>query len=970
MRKRIKRIFCALASGMLLCGSTLPIGAGSVMTYAAEVNEWQMENQNETETKEQSENLKLPESQNQNPEETRKQAQNDGLEQIESQDQLELAWNIATFAAKNTTLTKSTKQMFAGYYPSGAYDCKESILYLNNSWCWCMEPSQVIGNVGSGVNYALANNGDALQWIKNRFGWSWAKSNNLSKAVYFARSYFPGDANCTYALIQNLVWSEITSSESPSEAGRYLLTNGAEKSAHVCTHLDTKEKVQAAIRGVWAKVSEYHKMPSYDGQIIHISAGQSCWVPDTGSATKDLTFNSPSGVQVTKGNNDGIWIRTDASAAGKSFTINFTKNTVPSGNEGVLVYEATDKRRQAVALWNSAITPDYGSVRVIVDRNEYLNAKYKAREAVSPAFDLHIEKTDSDTGEPLANAVFDVYMDGVKAASVTTDNDGKAAYHWRGDVLYTSYYEDTQPVLVSSEWNQAYNTARNNVKEKVDQALADLKEQTRHTWKVVERQAPEGYELNETVWEETFDLNTEAVEVDYTDRPKKGFLNMKKISANPGITDKNACYSLNGAVYGIYGSVEDAKADHNRLETLTTDADGNSNEIGLYAGIYYVKEVTAPAGYELCNEKEDSQAEAGIHTVEIRSNETTTFTCKEKPGDNPFALLLQKLDRRTGSVTASGTASVRGAIFELSYFANTDGTIDSAVRKWYFKTNENGTFNCNEDQQVVAEYQTNDGQFFRSDAFYQDTEGRTVYPVGTYQIREVSAPLYFQKSGHMHFVTNKAGNAEVTEGLTAVIRQEANGGKTQVYDGSRVIDGKIEAANLKVEAYDEPQYGSVTIYKEETDGSRAPLSGVRFKMTGQTDGTEYEAQTDADGKIVWEQLVSQKYVITEIQTVDGRSLLKEPIEVTLPMEMTWEEIQRNGADPTQALFDEVSGKYCFYNISLTVGNSVTFDLPMTGGNPVVSYVVLSCGLAAAAAGVFILLKRSNRKYHKNEKMKK
>ena len=144
MRKRMKRIFCVLVSGMLLCGSALPIGAGSVMTYAAEVNEWQMENQNETETKEQSENLKLPESQNQNPEETGKQAQNDGQEQVESQDQSELKWNIATFAAKNTTLTKSTKQMFAGYYPSGAYDCKESILYLNNNWCWCMEPSQVI----------------------------------------------------------------------------------------------------------------------------------------------------------------------------------------------------------------------------------------------------------------------------------------------------------------------------------------------------------------------------------------------------------------------------------------------------------------------------------------------------------------------------------------------------------------------------------------------------------------------------------------------------------------------------------------------------------------------------------------------------------------------------------------------------------------------------------------------------------
>lgn len=950
------------------------------MAYAAEdgtlQSENRTENQQENEIEEMIENQNLEENQNQLQEQKDELAQNENQEQAQeekyelvqpqTQEQIDLAWNIATFAAKNMTLTKSTKQMFAAYYSNDKFDCQESILYLNNNWVWCMEPSQLVGNVGNGVNYTLVNNGDALQWIKNRFGWSWAKSNNLSKAVYFARSYFPGDANCTYALIQNLIWSEITSGESPSEAGRYLLTNGVGNSSHVCSHLNTKEKVQAAIRGVWEKVSEYHKMPSYNGQTIHISAGQSCWVPDTGGATKDLTFSAPSGVQITKGNNnDGIWIWTDASAAGKSFTINFTKNTVPSGSEGVLVYEATDKRRQAVALWNSAITPDYGSVRVIVDRNEYLNAKYKAREAVSPAFDLHIEKTDSDTGEPLENAVFDIYMDGIKVASVTTDRDGKAAYHWRGSVLYTPYYEDIQPVLNYSEWNSAYNTARNNVKKKVEEARSDLKQQTTHVWKVVERQAPEGYELNEKVWEETFDLNTEAVEVDYTNRPNKGFLKMKKVSGNPKITDGNACYSLNGAVYGIYETVEDAIADQNRLETLTTDETGNSNEVGLYAGTYYVKEVTAPNGYELCCEKESEQAEAGIHIVQIKSDETTTFTCKEKPVDHPFALLLQKLDQRTGSADASGTTSVRGAIFELDYYANTEGNTDIPIRKWYFRTDESGKFICNEKQQVVTEYETNAGEVFRSDVFYTDAEGRTVYPIGTYQIREVCAPLYFQRAGYMHFVTDKIENADVTKGLTAVIRQEGNGGKAQVYHANcQLTDGRMEAANLKVEAYDEPQYGSVTIYKEETDGSRTPLPGVTFRMSGQTDGAEYEAQTDADGKIVWNQLVPQKYVITEVQTAEGRSLLKDPIEVTLPMEMTWEEIQKNGADPGQAVFDEVAGTYCFYNISLTVGNSVTFDLPMTGGNSSGSYVMLICGLAAAAVGAFILMKKSSRAHHK------
>ena len=999
MKRRMKKILCVLTACVLTSGTFLNLEQAATSAYASEVSEEQKNPVTQENFDKEAAECMESEKSDQNDSEAEsagkaaaKTESSEGeiagkdvdaagnsakeiLDLMGADEPLAVKlhiddWGIAR-AAQRMLMTKSTEKLFAAYYPDDTFNCQESFLYLDKEWAWCMEPSEVVGNVGSGVYYAVAEKGDAAQWMKNKYGWSWAKINNLAKAIYLAKVQYKDDGMCAYVLVQNLIWAQITASESVADTGYYLLTNGAGNTTYVCEHLNTKDKVKSAIADVWKQVDTYHRMPSFDKQTIHVTTGQSYWIPDTNGVVNDVTFSSPSGLQISKGwdgSNVGIWIRADAAMEGRSVNAAFTKHTIPAGEEGVLIYDSTDIKRQTLGLWSGAITPDYGAFRVTVDSNDYLNAHYKAREAVSPSFDIHIEKTDADTGKYLSGAVFDIYMDGVKAASVTTDKDGKAAYHWRGDVLYTSYYEDTQPVKDYSEWENAYATARKNVKQKAADALADLKTQTTHTWKVVESRAPGGYEVNDTVWEQTFDLNTEAVEVDYSDGGTNGYLKVKKVSENPGITDGNENYSLEGAVYGIYKTADDAKKNLNCLGTLTTDAEGTSEETEVSAGTYYVKEVTAPDGYELCSEKENAQAEAGIHTVQVKSNETTTFTCKEKPGDNPLALVLQKLDQRTGLVSASGTASVRGAIFELSYYANTDGTVDSAIRKWYFKTDENGTFSCNENQQVVKKYQTNAGDVFQSDAFYKDTDGKTVYPIGTYQIREVSAPLYFQKAGYMHFVTNKTENADVAEGLTAVIRQETNGGKTQVYDGNRLTDGKIEAANLKVEAYDEPQYGSVTIYKEETDGSRKPLPGVTFKMVGQTDGTEYEAQTDADGKIVWEQLVSQKYVITEVQTADGKGLLKEPIEVSLPMEMTWEEIQKNGADPAQAVFDEVSEKYCFYNVSFTVGNGVTFDMPVTGGTSDGSYILLICGLAAAAAGGFILLKRSSRKYHKNEKI--
>ena len=64
-----------------------------------------------------------------------------------------------------------------------------------------------------------------------------------------------------------------------------------------------------------------------------------------------------------------------------------------------MVYGATDKKRQSVGMWSGAISPTYGSFRIICERDAYLNARYEARDAVAPSIDLHIQKTDAQTGK-------------------------------------------------------------------------------------------------------------------------------------------------------------------------------------------------------------------------------------------------------------------------------------------------------------------------------------------------------------------------------------------------------------------------------------------------------------------------------------------------------------------------------------------------------------------------------------------
>lgn len=128
-------------------------------------------------------------------------------------------------------------------------------------------------------------------------------------------------------------------------------------------------------------------------------------------------------------------------------------------------------------------------------------------------------------------------------------------------------------------------------------------------------------------------------------------------------------------------------------------------------------------------------------------------------------------------------------------------------------------------------------------------------------------------------------------------------------------------------------------------------------MVGLTTNDEYEATTDENGKITWGDLVAQKYVITEVKTVDGMNLLKDNITVTMPMEMTLDEIKANNADINQAVFDEVSGKYCFYDLTFTIDNSITFDMPITGGNQMVMYIVLIAGLATVAGGIWFMMRK-------------
>ena len=73
------------------------------------------------------------------------------LEVMGVRNALAVKMNTIERALQTMTLTKSPQKMFAAYYADGTFNGQESVLYLNQEVVWCLEPSELVGNVGKGM---------------------------------------------------------------------------------------------------------------------------------------------------------------------------------------------------------------------------------------------------------------------------------------------------------------------------------------------------------------------------------------------------------------------------------------------------------------------------------------------------------------------------------------------------------------------------------------------------------------------------------------------------------------------------------------------------------------------------------------------------------------------------------------------------------------------------------------------------
>lgn len=322
---------------------------------------------------------------------------------------------------------------------------------------------------------------------------------------------------------------------------------------------------------------------------------------------------------------------------------------------------------------------------------------------------------------------------------------------------------------------------------------------------------------------------------DKTPGPQKGKLSIMKKSANPEITDNNPCYELKGAEYGVYKTEADAKADKNKVNTLTigkydnTEKNKNwSNEIELEAGTYYVKETKAPKGYGLNPKVVSVVIEAGKNTwIGEESNDFVDY-----PQSDPVSVVLGKVDKETNKNKPQGSATLEGAEFTVKYYKGlydedpaTKG--QTPARTWVLKTDEDGYCRLSDKFKVSG------------DNFYLTSKGEPTLPVGTMTIQETKAPTGY-------FINDKVFVQKITSSGDAE--------RVETYNQPEVLEKVIKFNIKKVQV-----------------GTTTPVSGAVFLHT-KPDGTTESLTTDEKGEITITGLASGTHKIKEIKSPDGYQL--------------------------------------------------------------------------------------------------
>jgi len=286
---------------------------------------------------------------------------------------------------------------------------------------------------------------------------------------------------------------------------------------------------------------------------------------------------------------------------------------------------------------------------------------------------------------------------------------------------------------------------------------------------------------------------------------------LTKTSADVKITNGNANYSLEGAVYNVYEANGMPNHDYTNdpiVATFTTQKDGHATlSKMLENGDYVTIEQVAPLGYTL---------DTSVHRFSV-DGKSTDISVVDDP--SAVTLTVTKKDSDTNSSVATGNASLAGAVYRVSYLQ--DGS------------------------EVHRDITTN-------------SSGRAVLkgiPIGQIKVQEISSPLGYKLDPTVH-IYNVAPH-EVTSAEFELEPADFT---------EEVMKGQI-ALHKQYETLDEPadeQGAEFDVYLKSAGSFDAAKETERDHIT-----------TGADGMATTKDLPYGTYVVHQTKGGNGRQLVSD-----------------------------------------------------------------------------------------------
>lgn len=450
------------------------------------------------------------------------------------------------------------------------------------------------------------------------------------------------------------------------------------------------------------------------------------------------------------------------------------------------------------------------------------------------------------------------------------------------------------------------------------------------TYYVKETKASPGYDLDPNTYTYTVVGGQTAIQNRKTssEPPKTGEGELEKKSDNPAMTDGNNCYSLAGAVYGVWKNSSCSGAPFKRM---TTDTNGHAKVDKLPFGNYWVKEITPSKGFEL---------DTKIYPISITETKPkATIRSVEPAGNDPMSIQIDKIWNGEETPTVP---SLAGTQFTVKYFDNMDkNTSGTPKRTWVLEVQKqaNGTWRCTlHDKYLVKD---------KSDPLYKSPKGNPILPYGTYWIKETQHAPGYTFEGTWG---NKDGSVSVStsEPYITVVDKTTSGG-INLWGGNEYT------------GHNKPHDTSIKIRKVDENGR--PLAGAKFKLVDSKGKLISTKTSGSDGYVTWDKLYPDIYTVTEIQAPNGKNLLAEDIEIHLPMRITEEDIKKYNIDRSKlSEWDKEEQCYYLFDVTYEISNHATFEAPMTGGfTDFMTFLPLVGGMAGFAGVGAVAMKKRKRK---------